>query len=77
MKIKQFIAVPFLLLCFILNTGAQAQVESTWYGSFNTGVRFFSTPVTDSKDLEVYNDQGSFIGLDAYSGYPTFYVEAV
>jgi len=58
----------------LVSYSAFGQVESTWYGSFNTGVRFNSQPVNDSKDLEVYNDQGSFIGLDAYSGYATFYV---
>jgi len=74
MKIKHFITVLFILLPTSISINAFAAVESTWYGSFNTGVRFNSTPVTESKDLEVYNDQGSFIGLDAYSGYPTFYV---
>lgn len=74
MKIKKTIMTLIVLMSTFTSINALAEVESTWYGSFNTGVRFNSTPVTESKDLEVYNDQGSFIGLDAYSGYPTFYV---
>ena len=74
MRIKQFITSSLILVSGFTSIHAFAEIEPTWYGSFNTGVRFNSTPVTDSNDLEVYNDQGSFIGLDAYSGYPTFYV---
>ncbi|MCJ8312921.1 MAG: porin [Saccharospirillaceae bacterium] len=74
MKIKQNITALTILVLSLISFSASAQVEATWYGSFNTGIRFNSTPITESKDIEVYNDQGSFLGLDAYSGYDTFYV---
>ncbi|WP_422379065.1 hypothetical protein [Marinicellulosiphila megalodicopiae] len=74
MSVNKLLTSLTLCCMALCSTHAVSAVESTWYGSFNTGVRFNSTPITQSKDLEVYNDQGSFIGLDAYSGYDTFYV---
>ena len=61
--------------CVSANVSAE-KMEAQWFGTINAGVQYEKTPITESENFDVYSNEGSYIGIEAYSGFTSFYAKA-